>query len=170
MCVSGLVLPSVAHGESVLRFACSYSPSSRYSLAARMSGHTEGVGTVAFARKSNAFVVSGSHDKTLKLWDTSFLAKWKRALPPPLLCLAVYLQLRKQRSARDTSFLTYACAESDGVQKPHARLAAVGHAKDINTAAVSPNDALVATGSADRLVKARFVLGSAAALTGCVVP
>jgi U3 small nucleolar RNA-associated protein 13 len=46
-------------------------------------GHTEAVGAVAFSRKLDQFVVTGSQDKTLKLWDLKDLllgsSKEKRA-------------------------------------------------------------------------------------------
>lgn len=47
----------------------------RFECVARTGGHTEGVGCVAFARRSGRFFVSGSSDKTIKLWDVSALPK-----------------------------------------------------------------------------------------------
>ena len=48
---------------------------------ARFSGHTDGVGAVAFAKKQGNFLVTGSHDKTIKLWDLAFLQKGKGKQP-----------------------------------------------------------------------------------------
>ena len=35
------------------------------------AGHTEGVGAVAFSKKTSEFCVSGGQDRTIKLWDTT---------------------------------------------------------------------------------------------------
>jgi U3 small nucleolar RNA-associated protein 13 len=42
----------------------------RFECVGRGVGHTEGVGAVAFSRKSTSFAVSGGQDRTVKLWDT----------------------------------------------------------------------------------------------------
>ena len=50
------------------------------SCAAVGVGHTEGIGAVAFNRSGGraAFVVSGSNDKTVKIWDcAAALASWR---------------------------------------------------------------------------------------------
>eukprot|EP00121_Abeoforma_whisleri_P014053 Awhi_evm1s12962 len=40
-------------------------------------GHTDAVDAVCFARKTNAFVISGAQDFTVKIWDTSKIHKYK---------------------------------------------------------------------------------------------
>ena len=97
------------------------------------TGHTQSVATVAFSRKCdfvkllkdkvrtqkpNAFVVSGSQDNTIKIWDLSVL------------------DLHSPLQEIKSSILT-----------------TKAHDKEINSVAISPNDALIATGSQDRLIK-----------------
>ncbi|KAJ3415807.1 Transducin (beta)-like 3 [Chytridiales sp. JEL 0842] len=38
-------------------------------------GHTEAVGAIAFSRKTTSFVVTGSQDRTIKVWDISSIHK-----------------------------------------------------------------------------------------------
>jgi U3 small nucleolar RNA-associated protein 13 len=92
-------------------------------------GHTESVGAVAFARRPAApdaegapFLVSGSQDRTAKVWDLSKLvAHIEKNDPSPL---------------RLTSLTTLKI-----------------HDKDINALDVSPNNALLLTGSQDKTAK-----------------
>lgn len=35
------------------------------------AGHTDAVGALVWAKKSNNFFVSGANDRTIKLWDTA---------------------------------------------------------------------------------------------------
>jgi U3 small nucleolar RNA-associated protein 13 len=39
------------------------------SCISECTGHTEAVGAVAFSRRNLSFLVSGSSDKTIKLWS-----------------------------------------------------------------------------------------------------
>lgn len=43
--------------------------SARFDKIGQCSGHTEAVSAVAFSQKSAHFVVTGSQDLTIKLWD-----------------------------------------------------------------------------------------------------
>jgi len=84
-------------------------------------GHTESVGAVAMAKRSSEFLVSGSQDKTLKVWNIT--------------------------PAQTTDPVA-------GVPIPCPTLRTIkAHDSEINTVAVAPNDALIATGSRDKLVK-----------------
>ncbi|EKX52194.1 hypothetical protein GUITHDRAFT_42081, partial [Guillardia theta CCMP2712] len=91
-------------------------------------GHVDAVGAVALAPKSMSFVCSGSNDLTLKVWDTSELITAAHKLEHEEASSSSPLQLSTLRSWK-------------------------AHDKDINSVAVSPNDALLASGSQDRTVK-----------------
>ena len=41
----------------------------RYQSIGVCVGHTEPVSAVGFPRRGNSFVITGSHDRTVKLWD-----------------------------------------------------------------------------------------------------
>ena len=110
-------------------------------------GHTEGIGAVAFncSHDRAAFVVSGSNDKTVKVWDcAAALASWDA---------------------------TNADGDEGGVE-PVALPVLAGfkaHDKDINDADVSPDDSMICTASQDktlRLYSITFRLGGAAGKSG----
>ena len=93
---------------------------------ARGVGHVAAVGAVAFGSRSPV-LLSGSKDKTAKLWDL-------RQLPPP--------------AAAD------AAADADAAPSSLPLLASeLGHAKEINAVALAPNDRLCASGSQDKSIK-----------------
>lgn len=87
-------------------------------------GHVAAVTAVAFGHRSSGIVASGSADKLLKIWDVSAAVAEAALGSEP----AAPLSLR----------VTAAVA---------------AHEKDVNAIAISPNDALVATGGGDRIVK-----------------
>ncbi|CAA6673787.1 unnamed protein product [Spirodela intermedia] len=79
------------------------------------SGHMGAVGAVAFSKKHRNFFVSGSSDRTIKVWGLDSLSE----------------SLNQETKLK-------------------AKAIVAGHDKDINCLAVSPNDALVCSGSQDR--------------------
>ncbi|KAJ9475227.1 U3 small nucleolar RNA-associated protein 13 [Pseudozyma hubeiensis] len=96
-------------------------------------GHAESVGAIAFARRPSApnspyapFIVSASQDRTVKIWDLS-----------PLTTL-----LSPQSTTRITQPLHLKSLLTQRV-----------HEKDINCLDISPNNAMLATGSQDRTAK-----------------
>jgi U3 small nucleolar RNA-associated protein 13 len=102
-------------------------------------GHAESVGAVAFARRPAApgavgapFLVTASQDRTAKVWDLSVLAQYLEKDPSP----AVPLKLRSLTTLKI-------------------------HDKDVNALDVSPNNALLLSGSQDRTAKV-WALGYAA--------
>lgn len=91
-------------------------------------GHVESVGAVAVSQRalssSSGFIITASQDRTAKIWDLA-------------------------------SALAMASGEVAGTTLPQVRSLATAkiHDKDINSLDVSPNDALLASGSQDRTAK-----------------
>ncbi|XP_049850759.1 transducin beta-like protein 3 [Schistocerca gregaria] len=92
---------------------------------AQLTGHTGAVLATQFCGKTPHYLASGSQDTTVKVWDLSAILKdTPNPTPPP------------------TS------------QRISASLATVkAHAKDVNCLTISPNNALLATGSQDKTIK-----------------
>ncbi|TYZ59197.1 hypothetical protein PybrP1_007130 [[Pythium] brassicae (nom. inval.)] len=115
-------------------------------LLATCTGHTEALGAVAISQKlphfsmGTAFFVTGSSDKTLKMWSLKPLA-------------GAYKEGKHGASA--------------GVDvKALATLGAVkAHDKDVNAVAVSPNDRFIASASQDKLIKVWHAQGGGGVLT-----
>lgn len=97
---------------------------------ATCTGHTESLGAIAMSQKlsnfsiGSAFFVTGSSDKTLKMWSLKSLA-------------ASY---KPEGKSVDITVVT-----SMGAVK--------AHDKDVNALAVSPNDRFIASASQDKLIK-----------------
>ncbi|SPO26172.1 related to UTP13 - U3 snoRNP protein [Ustilago trichophora] len=94
-------------------------------------GHAESVGAIAFARRPSApgapgapFIVTASQDRTIKLWDLSPINNLLASSNP----ISTPIPLKSLVTQRV-------------------------HEKDINCLDVSPNNAMLATGSQDRTAK-----------------
>ncbi|SJX62165.1 related to UTP13-U3 snoRNP protein [Sporisorium reilianum f. sp. reilianum] len=94
-------------------------------------GHTESVGAIAFARRPSSpgapyapFIVTASQDRTVKVWDLTPLNTLLSSTDP----ITAPLHLKSLTTQRV-------------------------HEKDINCVDVSPNNAMLATGSQDRTAK-----------------
>lgn len=118
-------------------------------------GHTESVGAVVcsrVARGGKAFVVSGSRDLTLKVWPVSGDAN-----------VAATSESADADAADDASepLREVLVRDGDGVgegaapapRRPLASATRIAHEKEINCVALSPDESLVASGSADRSVR-----------------
>lgn len=97
---------------------------------ATCSGHSEMLTAIAISQKEaqypigNAFFVTGSADKTLKMWNLKALRK------------------------------RYNCGQRDDELISVSSLATVkAHDKDVNAISISPNDRLIASASQDKLIK-----------------
>ncbi|XP_051878001.1 transducin beta-like protein 3 [Pristis pectinata] len=86
-------------------------------------GHVNTVGIISCSRLKENFIVSGSQDCTLKLWN-----------------LTKSLTTRSAEKAAEPEVLRAGLTEK-------------AHDKDINSVVISPNDKLIATGSQDRTAK-----------------
>ncbi|KAK1947870.1 Transducin beta-like protein 3 [Phytophthora citrophthora] len=98
---------------------------------ATCAGHTEALGAVAISQRATsfatgaAFFVTGSSDKTLKLWSLQPLAGAYAASSKP--------------SPTELTISTLGAVKA--------------HEKDVNAIAVSPNDRFIASASQDKLIK-----------------
>ncbi|VDB84254.1 unnamed protein product [Peniophora sp. CBMAI 1063] len=98
-----------------------------WGCAAVCEGHAESVGALAFARQTTGhdlnFVVTGSQDRTIKMWDLS----------------ALNLAEGVEQNTEPVKLKSLATLKA--------------HDKDINALDVAPNDALLASASQDKTVK-----------------
>ncbi|KAA8493381.1 Transducin beta-like protein 3 [Porphyridium purpureum] len=97
-------------------------------------GHVESVGAVALTQKEPYFAVTGSADKTLKLWDID-----ARVYTAP-----VAIEPKKNGRAN---------AVAGELPQLSARWTVLAHKKEVNCVAISPDRKLVCSGSQDRVVK-----------------
>lgn len=96
---------------------------------------------------ANGWLLTGSKDRTLKLWDLSVLLS-KLPSPRPAAWNAGAARAAAAAAAADTG-----AAPGAAVFKPRTRAAMVAHEKDVNAIAVAPHDRMVATASQDKTVK-----------------
>ena len=123
----GSVLVSGSKDNSARLWALNPATSD-WGCIALCEGHTESVGAVAMARKSQnvdntlglKFLFTGSRDRTIKMWNLSAL---------------------------------HAVADSQGPISCKSLTTHKAHDKDINTLDIAPNDMLLASGSQDRSIK-----------------
>jgi len=128
------------------------------------TGHNEAVGAVCFPKKTNDFIVSGSKDRTIKLWDLKGLAaahqmKNGEAYTPSVKHTEV-------AHAKDINCICF--APNDGIfatasQDKLVKLwstadmklkgALKGHKRGIWSIEFSPVDKCIASASADNLIK-----------------
>eukprot|EP00455_Lapot_gusevi_P043756 TRINITY_DN5368_c0_g1_i8.p1 TRINITY_DN5368_c0_g1~~TRINITY_DN5368_c0_g1_i8.p1 ORF type:complete len:584 (+),score=172.12 TRINITY_DN5368_c0_g1_i8:184-1935(+) len=142
----GRFLVSSSKDHTVRVWHCDFSDPVRpaYRCVAVGVGHTEPVGAVACSRKpitATSYFVSASKDRTLKVWR--------------------FAPILEQLSADEKE------ASSEAL-KLVSDVGVVAHDKDINCVAISPNDKLIATASADKSIKLwnRSDLSLAGALRG----
>lgn len=98
-------------------------------LLATFCGHLESVGTVALAPKSLDFFISGSADKSIKVWSITTLMK---------------LLKKNQKSGNN-----------EPIQVTSAIRSIYAHEKDINVVKFSPNEKWFASASQDRTIKVK---------------
>eukprot|EP00124_Ichthyophonus_hoferi_P004237 Ihof_evm1s443 gene=Ihof_evmTU1s443 len=128
------------------------------------TGHTEGVGAVAFSKKAPNFVVSGSQDRTVKLWSTADFCEMGSEVPSE----PEALQARMTQKAHDKDINAIAVAPNDRMfaTASHDRTAKVwstsdmsllgtlkGHKRGIWHLDFSPVDQCLATASGDKTIK-----------------
>jgi U3 small nucleolar RNA-associated protein 13 len=100
-------------------------------------GHSEAVGVTRFSRnipsiKNPLFAVSGSRDRTLKVWNCAAITALSDG------------ESKDHSEARDSK---------TPVVPITTRITKVAHDKDINAIAIAPHDRLIASGSQDKTIK-----------------
>ncbi|XP_061702886.1 transducin beta-like protein 3 [Syngnathoides biaculeatus] len=159
----GLVFASCAKDRSV-RVWHMDAGSGRVRCVARGRGHADAVGSISCSRMKTSFVVSGSQDCTIKVWD----------LPPDLLAAGTELHqltARATEKAHDKDVNSVAVSPNDkllasGSQDRTAKLWSLagegtpeplgvfrGHRRSVWAVCFSPVDQVLATSSADGAAK-----------------
>ncbi|KAJ3036388.1 Transducin (beta)-like 3, partial [Rhizophlyctis rosea] len=125
-------------------------------------GHTEPVSAVGFPRKTNGWVVTGSHDRTVKLWEVPDGGKTHQGSEP------MKLKAKYTFHAHDKDIQSLAVAPNDKVfataaLDKTAKLWSVedgtllgtfkGHRRGIWCVKFSPVDQILATSSTDKTIK-----------------
>ena len=123
------------------------------------SGHTEGVGCVTMSGKQKTYdegraaVYSASGDKILKRWDLHSLLKKQQGAGDTSSTQGTKTASRAIQGVKGISL----SVSSSVLQPPSAAMTCShsvrAHDKDINCVVLAPNDALLATGSQDKLLK-----------------
>lgn len=124
----GQILVSCGKDKMVLVWAPVKDVPGQWGCVATGSGHAESVGALAISRKAGPpnFLVTGSQDRTIKLWDLSSIPSTAHI-----------------RDATDDA----------SVGKLQSLVTQKAHEKDVNSLDISPNDGLLATGSQDKTAK-----------------
>ncbi|KAJ2711085.1 U3 small nucleolar RNA-associated protein 13 [Coemansia spiralis] len=148
-------------------------PQRRITCVATAVGHTKSVGAVALACGTDSlFMVTGSEDRTVKMWDLSPLrgvfADTLHAAATDDKAEPVKLQARYTFQAHDRDINSICISPDDKVfatasQDKTAKIWDVatgkqlgtlqGHRRGVWSVAFSPTDRVVATASADRMIK-----------------
>ncbi|KAI8322302.1 WD40 repeat-like protein [Martensiomyces pterosporus] len=103
----------------------------RITCVAIAVGHTEAVGAVCLAQGDSCpFMITGSQDRTVKMWDLS-----------PL------------RAIFESPEIAHSAIGESGPLKLRTQYTFQAHEKDINSICIAPNDNIFATGSQDKTAK-----------------
>ncbi|CAE6448997.1 unnamed protein product [Rhizoctonia solani] len=139
-----------------------------WTCVAVCAGHAESVGAVAFGGSDSngvpSFLVTGSQDRTLKVWDLSVLKGSTPSTPVKLKSLATVKAHDKDINALDIA--PNGRLVATGSQDKTAKVFEVGSSRDLTptgtlkghkrgvwSARFSPTERVIATGSGDKTVK-----------------
>jgi len=127
------------------------------------TGHTEAIGGLSLSKKTTSFLVTGSEDKTVKLWDLTTLFSSKKASATPGNPVAKFTKKAHEKDINSIAVAPndklFATGSQDKLAKvwdaADGRLLGTlrGHKRGVWAVAFSPVDQVLATSSGDKTIK-----------------
>jgi U3 small nucleolar RNA-associated protein 13 len=122
------------------------------------SGHTETVSAVAMSRKSNSFIVTGSHDMTIKVWDLLEDASTGSLMPRTRFTVKAHDKDIQSITVAPNDKIFASCALDKTAKIWSAADGSLlgtlkGHRRGLWCVRFSPSDQLCATSSTDKTIK-----------------
>ncbi|KAJ3016175.1 UNVERIFIED_CONTAM: Transducin (beta)-like 3 [Siphonaria sp. JEL0065] len=135
----------------------------RFTQIGSCVGHTEAVGSVAFSRKTNSFLISGSQDRTIKFWDISKLEKQARTVDEPIKLKSSYTFQAHEKDINSIAVAPNDRIFATGSQDKTAKVwsstdgsligTCTGHKRGVWCVQFSTVDQVLVTSSGDKTIK-----------------
>ncbi|TPX74781.1 hypothetical protein CcCBS67573_g03935 [Chytriomyces confervae] len=139
------------------------SESNRFQLAGSCVGHNEAIGALAFSQKSNAFLITGSQDRTIKMWEISSLEKHLKSSKEPLKLKSSYTFQAHEKDINSIAVAPNDKIFATGSQDKTAKIWSTtdgslvgtlkGHRRGIWSVQFSTVDQVLVTSSGDKTIK-----------------
>ncbi|TPX31373.1 hypothetical protein SmJEL517_g05293 [Synchytrium microbalum] len=134
----------------------------RYQCLAQMVGHTESIGAIAISRKGLKFAITGSQDRTIKMWNLSTL-NLTNTTENPEKAKALYTFKAHEKDINSVAVAPNDKVFATGSQDKTLKIWSVetgtllgtcnGHKRGVWSVAFSPVDPTVASSSGDKTVR-----------------
>ncbi|KAJ3081689.1 Transducin (beta)-like 3 [Rhizoclosmatium hyalinum] len=135
----------------------------KFGLIGSCVGHTEAVGAVAFSSKANSFLVTGSSDRTIKVWDISKLEKQAKTAAEPIKLKSSYTFQAHEKDINSIAVAPNDRIFATGSQDKTAKVwsavdgslvgTCTGHKRGVWCVQFSTVDQVLVTSSGDKTIK-----------------